>query len=46
MALTTKFRATIVLNTKIAEVGNKIIDVSKYITTPKINKFADAIFDA
>ena len=46
MVLKTKFRATIVLNTKIADVGNKILDVSKYITTPKINKFAGEIFDA
>ena len=41
----TKFRTTIVLNTKIAEVGNKILDVSKYITTPKFSKFSGEIFE-
>ena len=46
MVLTTKFRATIVLNTKIAEVESKILDVSKYITTSNINKFAGEIIDA
>ena len=43
--LRTKFRTTIVLNTKIAEVGNKILDVSKYITTPKFSKFSGEIFE-
>ena len=41
----TKFRTTVVLNTEIAEVGIKTLDVSKYITTPKFNKFSSEIFE-
>ena len=42
----TKFRTTVVLNTKIRKVGNLILDVSKYITTPKFSKFSSKIFEA
>ena len=42
----TKFRTTVNLNTKITEVGNKTLDVSKYITTPKFSKFSSEIFEA
>ena len=41
----TKFRTTVVLNTKITEVGIKTLDVSKYITTPKFSKFSGEIFE-
>ena len=36
---------TTILNTKIGEVKNKIIDYAKYVTTPEFNKFAGPIFD-
>ena len=45
MELRTKFRTIVVLNTKIAEIGNKTIDFSKYIATPEFNKFTGEIFD-
>ena len=45
MELRTKFRTIVVINTKIAEIGNKTIDFSKYIATPEFNKFAGEIFD-
>ena len=44
--LRTKFRTTVVLNTKITEVDNKTLDASKYITTPKFSKFSSEIFEA
>lgn len=40
------FESTAVLNTIIGEVGNKILNVSKYIAASKFNKFAAEIFDA
>ena len=39
------FGSTAVLNTMIGEVGNKILNASKYIAAPKFNKFAAEIFD-
>ena len=38
--------ATIVLNTKIGEVENKISDNSKYITIQEFNKLAAEMFTA
>ena len=46
MELRTKFRTIVVLNTKLAEIGNKTIDFSKHIATPEFNKFTGEIFDA
>ena len=36
---------TTVLNTKIGEVENKILDHAKYITTPEFKKPTGSIFD-